>query len=68
MKTVVRFASLYALLGEKARALQALENAYQKRKEERCPWLRSLKVNPVFDDLRGDPRFQDLLRRVGLPP
>jgi TolB-like protein/Tfp pilus assembly protein PilF len=62
------FASLYALLGEKARALQALENAYQKRKEERCPWLRSLKVNPVFDDLRGDPRFQDLLRRVGLPP
>jgi len=62
------FASLYALLGEKDQALKALESAYQKRKEERCPWLRSLKVNPVFDDFRGDPRFQELVRRVGLPP
>ena len=62
------FASLYALLGEKERALEALEKAYQERSQAKCQWLRTLKINPVFDDYRTDPRFQDLIRRVGLPP
>lgn len=61
-------ASLYALLGEKDRALAALEAAYENRDQARCQWLRTLKINPVFDTYRSDPRFQDLIRRVGLPP
>jgi TolB-like protein/DNA-binding winged helix-turn-helix (wHTH) protein len=62
------FASLYALLGEKEHALTALENAYDKRAEVDCGFLRSLKVNPVFDDYRKEPRFQALERKIGLIP
>jgi TolB-like protein/DNA-binding winged helix-turn-helix (wHTH) protein/Tfp pilus assembly protein PilF len=62
------FASLYALLGEKEQALEALEKAYQERSQARCQWFRTLKINPVFDTYRSDPRFQDLIRRVGFPP
>ena len=51
-------------LGEKDRALEALEKAYQERGED-LVWLRS---EPEFDLLRSDPRFQDLLRRMNFPP
>ena len=52
----------YVGLGDKAQALAWLEKAYQQHSNE----LVSLKVSPGYDSLRGDPRFQDLLRRVGL--
>jgi TolB-like protein/DNA-binding winged helix-turn-helix (wHTH) protein/Tfp pilus assembly protein PilF len=52
----------YAGLGDKEQALAWLEKAYVQHSTE----LVSLKVNPGYDLLRGDPRFQDLLRRVGL--
>jgi tetratricopeptide (TPR) repeat protein len=51
-------------LGEKERAIEWLEKAY----EERLPRLNDLKVNHFWDSLRSDPRFQDLLRRMNFPP
>ena len=56
-------ASIYASLGEKDEAFLWLEHAYA----ERDNWLSFLKVDPRFDTLRSDPRFQDLQRRIGLP-
>jgi TolB-like protein/DNA-binding winged helix-turn-helix (wHTH) protein/Flp pilus assembly protein TadD len=53
----------YAALGDKNESFQWLEKAYT----ERSSFMTSLKYWSVFDPLRGDPRFADLLRRVGLP-
>jgi TolB-like protein/Flp pilus assembly protein TadD len=49
-------------LGEKERALEWLETGCQKREGP----MVALKVHPAYDDLRGEPRFQALLRRIGL--
>ena len=57
-------ALVYAGLGEKDQAFTWLEKAY----EEHAFKLAWLKVDPYWDNLRSDPRFADLLRRVGLPP
>ena len=56
-------AMLYATVGEKDKAFAELDKAYESREKG----LIDLKVDPSFDPLRDDPRFQDLLRRVGLP-
>ncbi len=56
-------AQLYGVLGEKEQAFAWLEKAY----EERDGWLRQLKVDPRFDPLRDDPRFEGLLRRMNFP-
>jgi TolB-like protein/Flp pilus assembly protein TadD len=53
---------LYGALGEPDRTFALLETAY----EEREGLLKSLKVEPTFAPLRSDPRFADLLRRIGL--
>jgi tetratricopeptide (TPR) repeat protein len=58
-----RIAWVYVGLGDKSRALDWLEKAYAQRADE----LSYLKVDPVLDPLRSDPRFQDLLRRMNLP-
>ena len=55
-------AIVYGALGEKDEAFAWLEKAY----EERDPQLTYLKVGPRFDPLRRDPRFKEVLRRVGL--
>ena len=52
----------YLSVGDKEEALADLEKAYS----EHYNFLTTLKVEPSFDPLRSDPRFQDLLRRVGL--
>ena len=57
------FAGIYIGLGEDERAMEYLEKSY----EEHSHWLIYLHIDPSMDGLRGDPRFQDLLRRVGLP-
>ena len=55
-------AQIYAGIGEKDLAFQWLDKAY----EERNPLLAYTKVMPYYDNLRGDPRFQALLRRLSL--
>ena len=50
-------------LGEKEQALELLEKSYENR-EDTMTWLNS---DPILDDLRAEPRFQDLVRRVGQP-
>jgi hypothetical protein len=55
-------ASFYAQLEENDRAFAFLEKAYEK-KEIDVIRLRS----PVYDPIRTDPRFADLMRRIGLP-
>ncbi len=55
-------ASLYALLGNKDESLHWLDRAYR----EHAFLLPFINTDPLFDDLRTDPRFQDLLRRIGL--
>jgi TolB-like protein/DNA-binding winged helix-turn-helix (wHTH) protein len=52
----------YVGMGKKGEALAALETCYR----EHCYALTALKVDPIYDPLRSDPRFQDLMRRVGL--
>ncbi len=56
-------AIIYTGLGETELAFTWLERAY----EERSSWLTFLKVEPAYDPLRSDERFNDLLRRIGLP-
>jgi serine/threonine protein kinase/Tfp pilus assembly protein PilF len=56
-------AILYIGLGEKEQALAALERAYAAHDLQ----LQFLNAEPHYDSLRSDPRFTDLVRRVGLP-
>ena len=57
-------AAIYAALGERDQAIEWLEKGY----EERSGGVLLLKSDPLWDDFRSDPRFQDLLRHVGLTP
>lgn len=57
-------AVVHAGLGEKEAALDWLVKAYHHRDV----WLVWLKVNPRFDSLHSEPRYTDLMRRVGLMP
>jgi serine/threonine-protein kinase len=56
-------AVLYVALGDKEKAFQLLEKAYVEHDLQ----LIFLKVDPSFDPLRDDPRYADLIRRVGIP-
>jgi hypothetical protein len=49
---------------DKEGTLRWLEKAYQGR----SGLLVYAKVDSVWDDLRSDPRFQDLIKRIGIPP
>ena len=56
-------ARFHAALGEKEKAFSELNKAYEKREF----FLVFLKVDPSLDPLRSDPRFAELMRKVGLP-
>jgi TolB-like protein/DNA-binding winged helix-turn-helix (wHTH) protein/Flp pilus assembly protein TadD len=56
------FVDAYLALGERDQAFAWFERAYQ----EQASFLQWLKVHPFFDPVRDDPRFKDLLHRVGL--
>ena len=55
-------AGLYSLSGGKEPALAWLEKAVNIRD----PWTSQIKIQPAYDNLRSDPRFRELLLRVGL--
>ncbi len=57
-------ALVHAGLGDQDAAFAALERAFA----ERSGSFRYLKIEPRLDPLRADPRYADLMRRVGLPP
>jgi TolB-like protein/tetratricopeptide (TPR) repeat protein len=56
-------ACIYAGLGNKDQAFEWLERSV----EERASFIPLLKFDPVMEDLRSDPRFKDLLKRMNLP-
>jgi TolB-like protein/Tfp pilus assembly protein PilF len=56
------FAIIYLGLGKKDQAFEWLEKSYQERE---LIFLSTLKLDPMWDPLRSDPRFADILRRIG---
>jgi eukaryotic-like serine/threonine-protein kinase len=56
-------AEVHSTLGERDQAFEWLEKAYQSRDDE-LGWIL---INPSLDNIRSDPRYADLLRRMGLP-
>jgi predicted Zn-dependent protease len=54
-------AMIYAALGDKNQAMVWLEKGYEER------FNPGVLLRPGFDPLRSDPRFQELIRRIGLP-
>jgi hypothetical protein len=66
LKRLARYNDAYLLLpclgtGRKDQAIAVLQEAYAEHNA-----FLDLKVHPAYDPLRSDPRFQDLLRHVGL--
>ncbi len=57
-----RIGTLYTRAGDKEKAIEFLEKAFEER-DQNMPYLS---VDPIFDYMRDDPRFQDLLRRMNL--
>jgi hypothetical protein len=56
------FVWAYLGTGDKEKVFAWLENGYAQHSKA----LIALKAYPLYDPLRGDPRYQDLLRRLGL--
>jgi eukaryotic-like serine/threonine-protein kinase len=57
------FAMVYVGLGDKDKAFVELEKSFN----ERGYYVPLLRVDPLMDPLRDDPRFTDLIKRIGLP-
>jgi tetratricopeptide (TPR) repeat protein len=50
-------------LGERDEAIKWLQRAF----EDHAPYFSAINIDPIFDSLHSDLRFQDLVRRIGLP-
>jgi serine/threonine-protein kinase len=59
----IEYVTAYTRLGDKEQAFAWLTKAVAERNR----FALEIKVNPIFDRLRSDPRFADLVRRVGFP-
>lgn len=57
------FAVIYTGLGDRSQAFTYLERSYRGREHD----LAFSNVWPIFDELHSDPRYEDLVRRIGLP-
>jgi len=55
-------ALVYTALGEKETAFAWLEKSYQKHEESLC----SMGIDPKFDSIRDDPRFKEIMKKIGL--
>jgi hypothetical protein len=55
-------AQIYAALNDKEQTYEWLETAYR----DRAVWMSYLAVDPLFDSIRSEARFRDLVHRVGL--
>jgi hypothetical protein len=62
--SALTFAAVRLAMGDRNRALEGVEQAYRNRDER----LVSLKTDPHFDALHGDPRFDAVLKKIGLNP
>jgi hypothetical protein len=60
----LELSDIYACLKHKEEALHYLEQSY----EERAPWLVRIQSDPDFDFLHSDPRYQAIVKKMGLPP
>jgi eukaryotic-like serine/threonine-protein kinase len=58
-----QIAALYADIGDKGSAFEWLNTAFQ----ERCVTVVTVRVDPAFDSLRADPRYAELVRKIGFP-
>jgi TolB-like protein/Flp pilus assembly protein TadD len=58
--TAFFLAAAYVRLGDKSQAIDWLEQSYRNKE----PFITSIKVNPLLDPLRGDPRFEALVNKV----
>ena len=58
-----QLAQVYSRRGENGRAIEWLERAYSQRD----PGLLNLKEDPLLSNLRGDPRYTALLKKMKLP-
>ena len=58
-----RIASIYGALGDKDKAFEELQRAFEARDWE----LYRSNVDPYFSSLRGDPRFTEMRKRLNLP-
>ena len=56
-------AEVYLRSRDRAKAIDTLEQGYQERK----PNIIYLRANPLYDELRGDPRFEALEKKLDLP-